>query len=224
MLAIIQARMSSRRLPGKVLMNISGQPMLAWVCRRTMQAKNVDQLLVATSNQSSDDPIEEFCSQENISCCRGSLNDVVSRFLFALRIKDRNEFVRINADSPLIDPYLIDWAIDIFLKGQYDVATNVFKRSFPKGQSVEVIRRSAFESMYSDNLTLDELEHVTKAFYKNAIKYKIKNFNSDISFADIQLSVDSQNDIDMINLIFNLSKNKPGGWRDLVNLNLQINK
>ena len=218
MLLIIQARMSSIRLPGKVLMSISGRPMLERVCDRVMQSGDVRKVVIATSSHSSDDPIEQFCYLRNFSCFRGSLDDVAGRFLSVIQREGAEEFIRISGDSPLIDPKIIDKAVQEYKHGKYDLVTNVLHRTFPKGQSVELIRSSSFERMYDDLINLDDREHVTKAFYRNPSAYKIKNFSAEISAGEFQLSVDTLEDFERISSIINLSSKGADSWLDFVKL------
>ena len=218
MLLIIQARMSSIRLPGKVLMSISGKPMLERVCDRVMKSRDVTKVVIATSSHSSDDPIEQFCCSRNFSCFRGALDDVAARFLSVIQREGAEAFIRISADSPLIDPKLIDRAVEEYRHGQYDLVTNVLHRTFPKGQSVELIRSSTFRQMCADLIDPDDREHVTKAFYINSSAYKIKNFSAEISAGEFQLSVDTREDFERISTIINLSSAGADGWMDFVKL------
>lgn len=218
MLLIIQARMSSIRLPGKVLMSISGRPMLERVCDRVMQSGDVRKVVIATSSHASDDPIEQFCYLRNFSCFRGPLDDVAGRFLSVIQREGAEEFIRISADSPLIDPKIIDKAVQEYKHGKYDLVTNVLHRTFPKGQSVELIRSSSFERMCDDLIDLDDREHVTKAFYRNPSAYKIKNFSAEISAGEFQLSVDTREDFERISSIINLSVEGADSWLDFVKL------
>jgi len=218
MLAIIQARMSSMRLPGKVLMNIAGKPMLERVRDRVMQANGVKKVVIATSNNASDDPIEKFCYSRNFPCFRGALNDVAGRFLNVIERECAEEFIRISGDSPLVDPKLIDMAIAEYRCGLYDLVTNISLRTFPKGQSVELVRSSSFKKMYEDLVGLDDHEHVTKAFYRSESNYKIKNFVAEPPAGDIQLSVDTEDDLNRVTAIFNSCDVQSAGWRDFVKL------
>ncbi len=218
MLVIIQARMSSMRLPGKVLMRISGRPMLERVCDRVMQSSAVKKIVIATSSHSSDDPIEQFCYLQNLSCFRGSLDDVAGRFLSVIQSEGAEEFIRISADSPLIDPKLIDKAVENYGYEKYDLVTNVLHRTFPKGQSVELIRSSSYKKMCSELIDPDDREHVTKAFYRNPGFYKIKNFSAEVLAGEIQLSVDTREDFEKISSIINLSNGGCDGWLDYVRL------
>jgi spore coat polysaccharide biosynthesis protein SpsF (cytidylyltransferase family) len=218
MLAIIQARMSSLRLPGKVLMNIAGKPMLERVYDQVLKSNNVKKIIIATSDDSSDDQIEQFCLLQNYPCFRGSLNDVAARFLGVINRQGAEEFIRINGDSPLIDPRLIDIAIAQYRYNLFDLVTNVLHRTFPKGQSVELVRSSTFKRMYESKLSLDDKEHVTKAFYRDEFNFKIKNFSADPPAEDIQLSVDTEEDLNRISAIINACDFQSPGWRDFVRL------
>lgn len=216
MLVIIQARMSSIRLPGKVLMNIAGKPMLDWVYGRVVQSSYVKKVVIATSDDSSDDQIEQFCNLRKYSCFRGALDDVAGRFLGVINSQRAEEFIRISGDSPLIDPALIDMAIVEYRSDLYDLVTNVLPRTYPKGQSVEIVRSSVFRKMYDGLISLDDREHVTKAIYENKLNFRIKNFETDPPAGDIQLSVDTYEDLKKVTAIINSSDVQSAGWRDFV--------
>lgn len=218
MLAIIQARMTSSRLPGKMMMHLVNRPLLAWVCDRVGQSSAVKKMLVVTSNTPSDDPIEEFCRLNHVPCYRGSLENVAERFLAAVEREDASSFIRICGDSPFIDPRLIDYGVDQFKRGSYDLVTNVLKRSFPKGQSVEVVSTDAFRGIFSKTTSADYREHVTKYFYAHDCDFRIKNFSSDYNTGHVQLSVDTIEDFQLAEKILNLSNGNPGGWLELVAL------
>lgn len=218
MLAIIQARMSSSRLPGKMMMKLADRPILSWVYDRVCQAANVDKVLVATSITSSDDPIEAYCSSRSMPIFRGSLEDVAGRFLAAVENEHAPAFIRINGDSPLIDPQIIDIGINQFKSEEYDLVTNVQQRTFPKGQSVEIISTNAFKRLCDKQSLQADREHVTKLFYANNFEFKVKNFSSNPNMSDIQLSVDTMEDFQRVEKIINLSGGLPGGWRELVAL------
>lgn len=218
MLVIIQARMSSIRLPGKVLMNLAGKPMLERVCERVMQSNNVKKVVIATSDDSSDDQIEQFCDLRKYTCFRGSLDDVAGRFLGVINSQGAEEFIRISGDSPLIDPELIDMAIAEYRGDLYDLVTNVLHRTFPKGQSVELLRSSAFKKMYYGLISFDDREHVTKAIYRSKSNFKIKNFSAEPPAGDIQLSVDTEEDLNRLTTIIHSCDVKVAGWRDFVRL------
>ena len=139
MLCIIQARYSSKRLPGKVLKKILGATVLKRVVDQVKKSKKISKIIIATSNHKTDKKIINFCKKNKIQCISGPLNNVFKRFYSIIVQQHCKSFVRISADSPLIDPSLIDRAVTIFNKKRYDIVTNVFPRTFPKGFSVEVV-------------------------------------------------------------------------------------
>jgi len=138
-LAILQARTSSSRLPGKVLKPILGKPMLLLQIERVRRARKIDKLVVATSNDPSDDGIEALCKQHGIDCFRGSLNDVLDRFYRAALTYNPEHIVRLTGDCPLIDPELVDSIIDMHLEGNYDYTSNAIQMTFPDGLDVEIL-------------------------------------------------------------------------------------
>ncbi len=208
----VQARMSSSRLPGKMLQHIHGKPMLAWVVNQLKLTDLGDNVIVATSNEGSDDPISDYCIKYDIPIFRGPLNFVAQRFLELGKQANAFAIVRICGDSPLIDPTLVNRAISLFGTGEFDVVTNVFPRSFPKGQSVEVIRLSALKKHIS-HFDLDDQEHVTRYFYRNHAQFKILNFHSDSSADDIQMSVDSEADMKKVSQVINETDGIIPGWK-----------
>ena len=142
MLLIIQARSSSKRFPNKVLYPIKKKPVIIRVILNALKSKKVSKLLIATSNNRSDDELVNFLKKKNFNVFRGSLSNVADRLLKAAQINNSKYFIRISGDSPLIDYKIIDRAIKIFKKDKKnkDLITNVFPRTFPSGQSVEIIK------------------------------------------------------------------------------------
>jgi len=195
---IIQARMSSERLPGKVLRIVRGKPMIEYLLDRLRQSKKIDRIIVVTSTDESDLPIVDYCTRNNVECFRGSLDNVAERFKGAIKKYGIDHFIRICADSPMIDPDVIDRGIDEFESGDHEIVTNVLKRTFPKGQSFEIFRADTFIKGYKNMETAEELEHVTAHFYKKPGEFSICNIES--SGADrskINLSVDTIEDFEV---------------------------
>ena len=213
MLVIIQARISSARLPGKVLREIAGSPILQRVYDRVLSARNVKRAVVATSTDHSDLKIRNFCESRGIPVFSGSLRNVAKRLLNCAIEEGEEAFVRISADSPLIDPLLIDKAIEIYKTTKCDLVSNVQTRSFPKGQSVEVIKLSAFKNLVNCLTRPEEQEHVTTYFYQNTKKYKIKNFSVHNDSSHLQLSVDTKEDFEKISKILNVVADN-SSWKD----------
>ena len=142
---IIQARMSSKRYPSKVLTEVNDKPLLGYVIERLEFSCNYQNIVIATSLQKSDDPIEIFCLEKGLSYFRGDLENVSLRMLQASKANDFDGFVRVNGDSPLLDPHIINQAVSLFNDSDYDLVTNTYPRTFPVGQSVEVVRTKTFE-------------------------------------------------------------------------------
>ena len=198
---IIQARLSSSRLPFKVLKEINGIPLLQYLVDRLNTVFEKSKLMIATSTKSEDDKIESFCKDRRIQFYRGSLNNVSRRFLEAVSSKKAKAFIRINGDSPLIDPLIVKKALDIYANGSYDLVTNAFPRTYPAGQSTEVINSNTFNDIYKLMSTNDHFEHVTNYFYENPSNYNIKNFTNIRDLSSYNLVVDTENDFKRISKI-----------------------
>lgn len=222
MLAVIQARMSSSRLPGKVLMPLYGEPMIQRVISRVALAKGVDRIIVATSSNPEDASIYDYCIANNIDCFRGSLENVADRFARIIDETCDNGIIRICGDSPLIDPELITASIVHFNDGDYDLVTNIFPRTFPKGQSVEIINSDVFKKAFKEKyFSKADLEHVTSHFYLNDRNYKIYNLVNKINnkdFSKIQLSVDTLEDFKMTEKIISAFNGLTPDWLSIAQL------
>lgn len=219
MLAIIQARMSSTRLPGKVLLPLAGIPMLGRVHARLARASGLSCILVATSQTASDDALADYCHRHAIPCQRGSLDDVAGRLLTCAQMQGATAFLRISGDSPLIDPMIVDQAIALHAAHNADLTTNVQTRSFPKGQSVEIIRTAALASAFPLFRDAQDHEHVTRYFYAHPGQFRIHNMTCDEPWGAIQLSVDTQADADAIAAIL-AQAGEQVTWRQAVALRL----
>ncbi len=200
MLCILQARMSSKRFPGKVLQFIKGKEILKIVYEQIFKSKYVSKIIIATSKNKSDDKIEFFCKKNKIEIFRGSLNNVASRFNKIIKKNNCKEFIRINADSPLTSSLIINKLCKEFLRGKSEIVTNVFPRTFPKGQSAEIVK-SLLITNNINKFNEHDLEHVTTFFYRNYKKFKIKNIRNNINQSKYNLSVDTKKDLFNINII-----------------------
>lgn len=218
MLVIVQARLSSSRLPGKVLRDLGGRPMLAWTLERVRAATQVTKVVVATSTEASDDPLAIFCAAQGVDCYRGSLENVAARYALAARAEAVNAFIRITGDAPLIDPAIIDWAIKLYHAGDWDLVTNVLVRTFPKGQSAEVLRSSTFFQVCAEMSDPVHLEHVTPFYYENLGRFRIAAFTSGSDKGGVQLSVDTPEDFAVAEYLVRQSGGRPQGWRELLAL------
>lgn len=216
MLAIIQARYGSKRLPGKILRELAGKPLLAWTVQRLRTSSLCSEVAVATSVDPRDDPTEDFCNKYEVLCFRGPLKNVAKRFAQVASRLQVSAFIRISGDSPMIDPKLVDQAITQFREGQYDLVTNVQKRSFPKGQSVEVLSVDTFKGVLEILQDPYDKEHVTSFYYKNPAMFGILNFESGEDLGNVQLSVDTEEDFSFMERLMERTTPTSVTWQDLV--------
>lgn len=191
----VQARMSSRRFPGKVLAPLAGRPLIAHVLERCGRAFGPQGVVLATSVDASDDPLAAFAAREGQALFRGDLDNVARRFQQCLAAHPCEWFVRISGDSPLIDPELIV-AVAARREPQYDLVTNVHPRTFPPGQSVEVVRAACYAAIDTAAWTAEEREHVTLALYRSPQEYRVRNVGSrEAGAARRSLAVDTREDL-----------------------------
>ena len=203
MLCILQARMSSKRFPGKTLKLLKGKKILELIHEQISRSNFISEIIVATSKHFSDDKIFLFCKKRNIKVFRGSLNNVASRYYQIVKKKRCKYFLRINADSPLSSEKIIDQLCKKSKESKIDIITNVFPRTFPKGQSVEIIRSSLLKK-YIGKFDKYDLEHVTSYFYKNFKKFKIKKIKNKFDQSMYNLSIDTKNDFRNMNSVLSL--------------------
>lgn len=196
--AIVQARVSSTRLPGKVLSPVLGKPMIVYLIERLERCRSLDGIVLATSGRREDDALAELGARLGLPCVRGPLEDVAGRFAEVLRHRPMAAFVRVNGDSPLLDPALVDRVVDLYGSAEVDLATNVFPRSFPPGQSVEVVRARTFLETLSAMDAGEDREHVTRYFYRNAEKFRIANFGASVPCPAVHMAVDTPADRDRL--------------------------
>lgn len=196
----IQARMSSLRYPGKVLAPIQNTPLIKCLIDSVSSIKNKSKVVVLTSTEASDDPLAAFLNSIDCSFFRGSLNNVFERFQKALIAYPCDYFVRLCADSPFLDPNLIEIMIEKGVEGNYDLISNVFSRNFPKGQSVEVLKSSIFQNVSNDILSNEEREHVFPYFYKNKEKNKCLSFELLQDLGHVNQCIDTIEDMKGIEL------------------------
>lgn len=216
MLCIIQARYSSKRLPGKVLKKIYGTELLKRVYNQVKKSKKIKKIIIATSNSNNDKKIVFFCKKNNFDFFCGPLNNVFKRFYLIIKKESCKSFVRVSADSPFIDPKIIDKAINLSNYKKYDIVTNVFPRTFPKGFSVEVIKSKILKKFLYKIKNRDDQEHLTKYFYKNYNKFKIYNIFNKSNLAEINLSIDTDNDLIIAKKIIKVCKKNNFTVNDIV--------
>jgi spore coat polysaccharide biosynthesis protein SpsF len=190
---IVQARMGSSRLPGKVLRQTRGKPMLQYLLESLLQA-NLGTIVIATSDHIDDLGIVALGDSLGIQCLRGSETDVASRFVSILSKFCFGTFARVCADSPLLDTDLLKQAILKFSSKNFDLVTNTQPRRYPKGQSVEILSSHAFLKAHGDFAEGADFEHVTHYFYTHSEKFRIGHLSCENDFGGVQLSVDTLED------------------------------
>lgn len=203
MLAILQARTSSSRLPGKVLRPILGEPMLARQIERLRRSAHIAPLVVATSTEASDDPLAGLCDRLGVPCHRGSLNDVLDRFYQAAKPLQPAHLIRLTGDCPLADPAVIDACIDYHLAGDYDYTTNALQPTFPDGLDVEVFRFKCLEEAWAEATLTSEREHVTPFIHRRPERYRIGHYRQAEDLSWLRWTVDQPADFEVVERIYN---------------------
>lgn len=201
-LAILQARTSSRRLPRKVLLDVLGQPMLLRQLERVGRAKRIDGVVVATSTDPSDDEIESLCSANGIRCERGSLEDVLDRFYRAVATARPSHVVRLTGDCPLTDPAIIDAVVEHHLREGADYTTNALPPTFPDGLDVEVMKFGALERAWREASAGAEREHVTPYLYRHPELFHLASFGSGRDLSQLRWTVDEPRDYMFISRVY----------------------
>lgn len=201
-IAIVQARMSSSRLPGKALAMIGSKTQLGHVVERVRVAREPDAVFVATSRDPSDDIIERFCEDVGFDVYRGSLIDVQDRFLSLAELAGAVNVVRVTADCPLIHPALIDLAVEALELSQRDYCSNTLFRTFPRGLDVEAFRVDTLRESRRMRLDHEQGEHVTTGIYSPLSPYKLVSLECTLSRANWDWSCDTESDLEFLRTLF----------------------
>jgi len=205
-IAIIQARMGSSRLPCKVLADIGGKPMLARVVLRTRRARLIDQVIVATTTDPNDDPIETYCLSEGFSCFRGDPYDVLDRYFQSAKLYKADPIVRITADCPLIDPDEIDRTLEGFFAHKVDFASNrlppPWKRTTPIGMDTEVVSFEALTRAWREAEAKYAREHVMPYLYEQQGRFKTLLVQYEPDLGHLRLTVDTLQDLQLVREIY----------------------
>jgi spore coat polysaccharide biosynthesis protein SpsF len=202
-LAILQARTSSRRFPRKVLEPLMGRPMILRQIERIRRAKRPDALVLATSQDASDDELAHLCDKDGVAVHRGSLEDVLSRFVAAAqRFGSPDWVVRLTGDCPLTDPQTIDRVVDEALLSGADYTSNALEPTFPDGLDVEVLRYGALTTIADEPRSAAEREHVTLALYSQAERFKIHSVRNGEDYSHLRWTVDEPGDFALVKAIY----------------------
>jgi spore coat polysaccharide biosynthesis protein SpsF (cytidylyltransferase family) len=203
-LGILQARCSSSRLPGKVLLPILGEPMLFRQIERLNRCASFDKLIVATSSDLTDDPLAFECTTHRVEFFRGSLDDVLDRFVQAAKPYQPETVVRLTGDCPLADPALIDEVIKYFYEGNYDYVSNCDPPTFPDGLDVEVMRFSSLEAAHHEAVLPSHREHVTPFVRSDPERFLIGNYACDTNRSHLRWTVDEPEDFEFVRSIYEM--------------------
>jgi spore coat polysaccharide biosynthesis protein SpsF len=244
-IAIIQARMGSSRLPGKVLLDIGGEPMLVRVVERVRRAATLSGVMVATTDDPSDDPVEKLCLERGYTCSRGSTQDVLDRYYHASHSQNADVIVRITADCPVIDPVLIDRTVEAFFgktepqdeilsrrstsltlpaaAGPYDFTANrlppPFHRTYPIGLDVEVCSASALDYDWVHAKEKHDREHVMPYLYEVAGRFNVLLVNHVTDLGSLRWTVDTPEDLELLRRIYAHFDNHDNfSWLDVLDL------
>ena len=216
---IIQARMGSTRLPGKVMKIIDGKnPSLQYTIDQLKTCKTLDKIIVATTNLSEDDVVENYLEKMNVDVFRGSSNDVLDRYFQCAKYYGLSSVVRVTADCPLIDPNIVDTGIQFFQSKNYDYVTNTFPRTFPDGNETEIFSFNALEKIWKNAKLPSEREHVTPYFRNNPNLFKIKNFVHKKDISELRWTVDYNEDFELVKILISKIQPRPVHLEDILNL------
>lgn len=217
--AIIQARMGSTRLPGKALREIAGKTMLARVVARVRRASLLDQIIIATTTEPADQAIVAECERLGEVCFQGSEEDVLDRYYQAAKSFDVDVVVRITSDCPLIEPSIIDQVIATFHKTGADYVSNTLSRTFPRGLDTEVLKFSALQQSWQATTEPYQRTHVTPYIYQNPDLFRLEEVVSTINYSQHRWTVDTLTDWQLVEAIYkHFAPQTDFDWQDILHL------
>ena len=217
--AIIQARMGSTRLPGKVMKDLGGATVLARVVNRTRRARLIDEVVVATTTAPGDDVIVDECRRLGVACFRGDENDVLDRYYQCARQFAADAVVRITSDCPLVDPELIDATVERFLEGKHDYVTNGVPATFPRGLDVEVFTSDSLAFAWREAKESYERVHVTPYLYEQEGRFRVALLASTGDYSHHRWTLDTNEDLELIRVIYEHFGNSDDmRWLEVLNM------
>jgi spore coat polysaccharide biosynthesis protein SpsF len=212
--AVIQARTGSSRLPGKVLADVGGRSMLARVVRRAGRAERLDGVVVATTDRPADDAIVAECRELGVTVFRGSEEDVLDRYQGAARATDAGVVVRITSDCPLIDPEVIDRVVAALLADDADYASNTLERTYPRGLDVEAVTAEALAQAWRKAQEPYQRVHVTPYLYQHPDRFRLRSVTSGVDAGHHRWTVDTAEDLELVRALYSrLGNDDDFGWR-----------
>ena len=218
--AIIQARMGSTRLPGKVLKDLAGELLLARVVNRTLRAKSMNDVVVATTKDATDDAIVDLCQERGWQFFRGNQEDVLDRYYQSALAFEADIIARITSDCPLIEPEIIDRVANELLQysQEVDYASNSLERTFPRGLDVEVMTLEALERAWREDRNPAWREHVTPYIYRHPEIFTLRNVLNDIDYSHMRWTVDTFDDLKFVRRIYNYFQDHDFTWKHVLQL------
>ncbi len=216
--AVIQARASSTRLPGKVLKPLAGRTVLGWVARAAAAAPGVDQVIVATSDAVDDDPVAAEAARLGVPCVRGPLDDVLTRFRIAVDEHPASSVIRLTADCPLLDPALIGRLVAIWrAEPTLDYVSTTLVRTLPRGFDAELIRTEVLLDQAAEAVGAHR-EHVTSGIYTQPSRYACSGVVVAPAASDLRVTLDTVEDWQLLEAVVAELGDRPGDWRSVVTL------
>ncbi len=200
--AIVQARMSSSRLPGKMLMDVAGKPLVERVMDRARAVRAFDDVILATSTDATDDRLAAFCEERGMHVFRGNLNDVLDRFYQAALSVQAECITRLTGDCPLLDPDVTGAAVQMFQKGNFDYVSNAIRRTYPDGLDTEVLSMKALETAHKEAELPSEREHVTRFIHQRPERFRLGHLTQKHDLSRLRWTVDEQRDIEFVHSIY----------------------
>lgn len=200
--AIIQARCGSTRFPNKIFAELCGKPLIWHVINRLKFSKRIDKIILATTTNPKDYILEQWANDNEITCFRGSENDVLSRFYYANEMAKGDYIVRITADDPFKDPQIIDQAIDLLIENKCDYVCNNFPPTYPEGLDCEVLTAESLKISQQNSTDDYEREHVTQYIYHNSLSFKMMNLSYHENLSHLRWTIDTDIDFEMVKIIY----------------------
>jgi spore coat polysaccharide biosynthesis protein SpsF len=215
---IIQVRMSSTRLPGKVLKKLNGITVLESLLNQLNYSKLLNDKIIATTSNSEDDVIVNFCKSKEIKCFRGSQDDVLDRYYNCAKKFSINTILRITSDCPLMDPQVVDNVIDFYLKNSYDYVNNFYKRTYPYGNDVEIFSLKVLEKVWEKATKPSEREHVTPYIYNNPDEFSLGWIENKENLSEFHWTIDRKEDLIFVQNIFKKISKRPILMKDIIDV------
>ncbi|MEL5865097.1 glycosyltransferase family protein, partial [Clostridium cochlearium] len=189
---IVQARVGSTRLPGKVLKKICGKTVLEHDIDRLRRIKNIDEIIIATTTLEKDNAIVKECERLGVKCFRGSEEDVLSRYYYAAKENNADVVVRVTSDCPLIDSYVSEKTINYYLNNKYDYVSNTIDRTYPRGLDTEVFSFKVLEMAFKEAVSLRDKEHVTSYIWNNPQIFKLAQYKNHKDYSHLRWTLDTE--------------------------------